>query len=498
MSNLKQQFSKYNESINQTIPQYSALLGKTRNIVEHPTRNGYCYARMADNLNELIVVFNDKVSQVYNMPVLIERKGNGWRVTGRDVERYNDWGSSAPFLPKHASQHEFNRDAGTGGDAVFIYPDQFMPLLVYPSGTAGASNLMVAPYLLQRTSDFIYVGNTGTGNLLIYKPTTNQGIMGLVYLDTITGNPGILINSGTPFAGSITGTAALTPYFPYPTNDTQEPLYFFRLVSGTSALRWENLYNARQIVGGSGATGTSGGTSVHNDLTGIQGGQAGEYYHLSTDQIIGLVSGTSTALHSHSGTSSSLPSFITGSIPFGGINGILTEDNVRLSWQTGTSSLWLGENPPSVIKIGTVQQVITAPTPNNTSTSAIVVYGTGTSGSPSATLAGYRSRGTLEVPTVVQNGDALQSIIGAAYNGAAWKNATRIRSYADGDWVAGVHEPSRLEFEITPSGSVTRRIGATLYGSSFNIPTGTTYNIGGVPHSHTVDETIPVFLLMGA
>lgn len=49
-------------------------------------------------------------------------------------------------------------------------------------------------------------------------------------------------------------------------------------------------------------TGSSGGTSVHNDLTGIQGGQAGQYFHLNSAQILGLVSGSFTNLHYHSGT----------------------------------------------------------------------------------------------------------------------------------------------------------------------------------------------------
>lgn len=480
MSNFKNQFTKYDNSLKKEAMQYHALLGKTEKVVEHPTRKGFCYARMADNLSELIVVFNDKVSQVWNMPILIERRGITWHVVGRDIQRYQDWGTSAPFLPKHHSQHEFNRDEGTGADAVFIWPDQIMPLLVYPSGTAGAGNLQIAPYVLQRETDFIYVGGTGTTDLLIYKPTDGNAIMGLVYLDKSTGNPGVLIASGTPFLNSLTGTASLLQYAPYPETINQEPLYFFRLVSGTSSLTWSNLYNARQFIGGgSGGTGSSGGggTSVHNDLTGLQGGSTGSYFHLTQDQWVNVISGTFST-----GTSS-LPIFTSGSIPFSDGNGILTEDNSRFSWRTGTTSLWIGEIPPPVIQIGTVQQAITSPTINGTSTSAIAVYGTGTLGSPSATFSGYRSRGTLLNPTIVKGGDAIQSIIGAAFNGSNWKNATRIRAYVDGDWVANSHEPSRLEFEVTPSGSATRRVAATIYGDNLNLPTGT-FNIGGTPHNH--------------
>ena len=248
VTKFQKEFSKFRDLTALEPIQYHALLGKTPTVVEHPTRKGYCYARMADNLSELITVFNDKVSQSYDLPVLIERRGLTWYVVGRDIQRYSDWGTSSPFLPKHHTQHEFNRDVGSGADAVFIYPDQFMPLLVFPSGTYGAGNLQIAPYVLKRDNDFIYVGSTGTPNLLNYKPTDDTGIMGLVYLNTTTGNPGILIASGTPFIGTLTGTSDLLPYVPYPETSDQVPLYFFRLVSGTSSVCWSNLYNARQLI----------------------------------------------------------------------------------------------------------------------------------------------------------------------------------------------------------------------------------------------------------
>lgn len=258
----------YDGSIKKNNPTYSGLLGLTidgEQKVEHPTRNGFVYFRFRDNLSEVVLAFNDKVAPVYDLPVVVERVRNNWRVIGRDTDRYSNWGSSAPYLPKHGFQHSFDRDAGTGGDVVLVYPDQFIPLLVYPSGTFGAGNLQVGPHLLQRDSDFLYVGNTGTSNILPYKPTNSNAIMGLVYLDRETGNPGFLINSGTSFNAAITGTAGVSPYIPYPSS-TQEPLYAFRLVSGTETLRWENLYNARQFIGG-GQGGSSMITGGYMDLT---------------------------------------------------------------------------------------------------------------------------------------------------------------------------------------------------------------------------------------
>jgi hypothetical protein len=106
--------------------------------------------------------------------------------------------------------------------------------------------------------------------------------MGLVYLDTDSGSPGILVNTGTPFAASVTGTAGIVQYLPN-VSATQEPLYGFRLVSGTFAVTWDNLYNVRQFYGGGSAS--TGTTSDHEALTGLLGGSANNHYHLTPSQI---------------------------------------------------------------------------------------------------------------------------------------------------------------------------------------------------------------------
>ena len=445
--NINNSFQDYDDGLQKKRQQYSGLLGLTiggSRVVNIETRAGFVYVRLRDNLSEVVQVFNDKVSPVYDFPVLIERKGNKWYVVGRDDERYSQWGTSAPFLPAHADQHSFDRDGAGGGDAVFVYPDQFMPLLVYPSGTFGAGNLQVAPYLLKRTADYVYVGNTGTRNLLIYKPTTNQAIMGLVYLDTVSGNPGILIASGTPFAGTITGTAGISPYIPYPPTSDYEPLYAFRLVSGTTSLTWDNLYNARQLVGG------SGGGSI--------------------------------------ATGSTVQSFITGSIPFGASNGNLTEDNTKLRFNTSNRQLEIGYDSTLLNSFATQLGLGLVGDQDITMGQAVLVYGTGSLGSPSPTYNGYRSRGTLNTPLPLDYNDALQTWIGAGFDGFSWINATRVRSYADGQWITGAYTPSRMDFEVTPSGTTSRRTQFQIYGNNVNIPTGSTYNVGGVPGVVTLND----------
>lgn len=489
MSNFLQEFSEYDNSLEKQAPTYSGLLGLGvggSNQVNVQTRPGFVYVRLRDNLSEVIQVYNDKVSPIYDFPVLIQRSGNRWVVLGKDTNRYESWATPAPFLPAHAGQHSFNRDANQGGDAVFIYPDQFMPLLVYPSGTFGAGMLMIAPYVLQRTSDFIYVGNTGTQNLLVYKPTNNQAIMGLVVLNTDTGNPQVLIASGTPLAASITGTASVLPYVPQPASN-QEALYAFRLVSGTNAIGWGNLYNARQLVGGGNGGGSpSSGINVWDE--GVPDGSGITTLDFIGNNVDISVSGTVARVFvTGSSGGGSLPSFITGSIPFAGADGQLTENNPLLRWDETYRGMRLGRTSGfSILNFADTFPVgIAANNPNESVGIGGVAFGTGTLGSPSFTINGYRARGTgSSVIAPVQPGDALLSIIGAGYDGANFINGSRIRMYAEGNWITGAYTPTRMDFEVTPSGSTTRRTQLQVFGDSVNIPTGSTYNIGGVPHTH--------------
>lgn len=488
--NLQNSFQNYNDGVEQSKTTYSGLLGLAidgSQKVNIPTRAGYVYVRLRDSQSEVIQAFNDKVSPVYDFPVLIQRTGNRWTVVGKDEQRYETFGTPAPYLPQHGDQHSFNRDGGGGGDTVWVYPDQFTPLLVYPSGTLGSGNLIVAPYALQRTSDFVYVGNTGTRNLLVYKPTDAQAIVGLVYIDKTSGNPGVLIASGTPMPGTATGTAAVLPYLPFPSSN-QEPLYAFRLVSGTTSLTWNNLYNVRQFIGGntSTSTGSSGGGGISGLVfqdEGITQG-TGTVVNFVGDNISVSVSGTVARVFvTGSAGGGSLPSFVTGSIPYAGANGSLKEANPDFRYEEDSETLWLGKRPNTGIGYTEFRFFAVATGTNSGVAFGGIVAGTGTVGSPSPTYNGYRSRGTLDAPTAIKRDDALETINAVGYSGE-WKSAARMRFYADGDWVTGTHAASRAEIDVIPSGSYTRRTQFTVRGDSVDIPSGSSYNMGGVPHVH--------------
>ena len=414
-------------------------------VVEVPNRSGFVYVRLRDSTSELIQAQNDQVSPVYGLPVILTRRGNKYYIKGRDTERYENWGTYSPFLPRHGDQHSFNPSAGMGGDVTFVYGNQFMPLLTTPSGSVGAGNVILSEYILQQnTAGWLYVGNTGTANLLGYKPTGSSAVMVLVYLDTVSGNPGILVGSGAYFPNSITGTPQVVPYIPTVQSPNHIPSAAIRLSSGTTIIGWDNIYDVKQ------------------------------YY--ST-----IVTGTS-------GGGSSLPLFTTGSIPYAGSNGILKESNSKIWFDEEFGVLWLGPRN----NLGLIAEVTPLFfTPTGINTSVILqglAVGTGTSGAPSFSVNGYRSRGTFLNPLAVKSGDALFSSSAFAWDGESWQPSARFRWYADVDWQTGTNRGTRGEWDITPSGSATRRVGMTLYGDSLNLPFTGTYNVNGIPHTHNTNH----------
>jgi hypothetical protein len=90
-----------------------------------------------------------------------------------------------------------------------------------------------------------YDGQTGSANLLGNKPTGSSAVIVLVYEDMENGTYGYTV--GGPFPSSITGTAEIVPYVPSIIHPNYNPITAIRLVSGTSTIQWDNIYDARQF-----------------------------------------------------------------------------------------------------------------------------------------------------------------------------------------------------------------------------------------------------------
>lgn len=231
--------------------------------VEVPNRNSYVYVRLRSSQSEVIQAFNNRVAPSYNLPVVVERQGNRYVVLDVDTTRYdNNWSSYSPYLPRHGNTHSFDLESGGGGDIVWVHSRQFMPLLAFPSGSVGSPNIIVSPYILKKEDgSWRYVGNTGTASFTPYNPpNSGTAVMGLIALDTNSGNPYLLIGSGSSFSDTITGTSQIYSYIPPLTNPIDIPIAAIRLVSGTSRLTWDNIYDVRQFVQNK-PTGSAGGIS---------------------------------------------------------------------------------------------------------------------------------------------------------------------------------------------------------------------------------------------
>ena len=268
-------------------------------LTEVPNRRSFLYVRLRDNPNEVIQAFNNKVSPSYNLPVLMEWQNGRYVILSVDTVRYqNNWPTQAPYLPRHGNTHSFDTENGGGGDIVWVQSRQFMPALVIPSGSLGGPNVLMSSYNLRNIDGtWKYVGNTGTQSLLPYiPPNGSQAAMVLVYLDSISGNPYILVNSGSYFANTITGSAQITPYIPTLTDPNAIPLSAVRLVSGTAAIGWNSIYDARQFLHIM-PTGSSGGGISDAPVDGNLYGRKNAGWTIITGSSGGSITGSADATY---------------------------------------------------------------------------------------------------------------------------------------------------------------------------------------------------------
>lgn len=269
----KYRFTKaYTQKEKNNPPQLERIPGKLgikmggMKQVEVANRPGYVWVRVRGDLSETIQAYNASVSPVYDLPVLLSRdRANKTRynVMGKDDGAYQNWGNSvSAYLPRHGSQHSFN-PSSVGGDVTWVWGEQFMPFAVLPSGSLGAMSCVVNPGIYYQNDVWHYAGATGTSSFASYKPTGSSARMVLVYLDD-NSNPAYEL--GSFFSASITGSSQVVNYIPKPPKSTSIPLSAVRLVSGTSYLSWDNLYDVRGFLTGAGGGGTTivTGTALPN------------------------------------------------------------------------------------------------------------------------------------------------------------------------------------------------------------------------------------------
>lgn len=305
---LKEAFEKHSQTREPKTQYFSGNLGIALNgslIVNVPGRPSYVFVRILGNTSELVQAYNSEVSIIYDLPVLVSRVGQKWVVTGRDIKRYGNWGTS-PRVAPHGIQHTYDTNGYGGGDIVWVRSEQFLPLDTFPVATGTA--LTIYPYTYSWNGTWKQAIATGTSSFIPHNPSgTSTSRMVLLYIDGATGNP-VLVD-GIPFSSSITGIVGILPYIPMVSLSVGIPLVAVRRETGSTTIAWTEMYDLRQFflagATGTSSSSTSSGTYLHESLTDLLGGSANNHWHLTPSQITGLVSGTVTALHSHSGTTSS-------------------------------------------------------------------------------------------------------------------------------------------------------------------------------------------------
>ena len=435
-----------------------AILGfrlQGQNRVEVPNRDGYVYARISDNLSETIQAYNDQVAPVYGLAVLLfrDKKDRGrYKVYGRDLGRYQDWGSTT-YVPRHGNSHSFI--AGGGGDVIWVYSQQFMPLLAIPSGTNGSNTILIYPYSYNYLSQWKQFAVSTSTNLFTYKPTGTSARMVLVYLNQDTNALGY--SAGAFFSATLTGTSDVIPYLPSPSS-SQIPIAGVRLLSGTSSLVWENLYDVRPFFTAAGGGGGAGLNAVRifDDSAFIVSGTS-----ISFDNGLSVsVTGTTAYINN---TGAGATGTIFGGFPsnhpvFGSPDGGLISDINYLYYETGivtgNSRLLIGDISLPYISSSNLALV------RDGGSVGLGIHSYGGIAVNSA----FVSRGTKASPLGLLADDNMFWWSFGGYDGSAWAGAKAIiKVKAAGDW-SGSARGTYWEFLATETGtnttSVAQRIDA--------------------------------------
>lgn len=471
------------------IPGILGFLIGGEEVVDVANRPGYVYARLRDNLSEVVQAFNTNVSPVYNLPVLIVRDATDrsrYIVLSRDYGRYQLWGTTSAYLPRHGNQHSFDPLNGGGGDVVWVFSQQFMPLLVYPSGSAGSMSLSISPYNRYRNNGWHYAGGISTPSLASYKPSgVSNARMVLVYLD---GSDAVGLLPGAEFVSTTTGTAIL-PYIPDIPSSDSLALAAIKLLTGTSVILWEDIYDLRPFFTGSGGgTGSTGGSGhiiqdegsplpvrANLNFTGLgvtasdDGGNNATVVNIPISSVTVPVTGSITVYDKGELLGQFKAINTIGAIGVGdGGDGIfelgimdLVEKEIVYGDPTGdaggTSAFIFDQNINEMQLVGVNVLVEDGDTILDPGMETFTYY----SDTNNAFVLGYRALGTRVSPARVINGTRLFRLSAAGYYDDLGGNAgfsagsrARFNFVAAEPWT-DVAQGTYITVEVTPTGSVT-------------------------------------------
>ena len=231
-------------------------------------RPDFVYVRIRGATGEVVQAFNDNVAEVWDLPVMVARDPKFkhiWRITGRDIAQYGDWGG-ASYLPPHGGTHTFVGAEGYGSDPSWITKRQFLPFLPMPN-PSGTNTILIEEDYWYWEGRFRYWPGSGTVDLLTFRPTGGgHGRFVTVYM---RGDEGILDYLVGPEFSLLSPPTDPTDFILVPAPDVGIPICAVSLQTGTTNIGWQEIYDLRLAASSYPTT----GSFIHLYDEGISVGQ---------------------------------------------------------------------------------------------------------------------------------------------------------------------------------------------------------------------------------
>lgn len=237
-------------------------IGNFNGQIKVPNRTNFVYVRI--NESQVVEVFNTRVPLQFNLPVIIgysDKEPTLLQVLSYFKDSYFEEDAQKILqVPQHGASHEwFGRDGGQ--DVVFVQHRQIRPLRPV---TLGTYEVLVERGIVNINGEWLYVSGQSV-DLEGYIPTSGAKQV-LLYVDedglvkVLEGDVGTL--SGLTLKDIPQPLAGTYPVGGIRLYAGQSYIQETRTISDITDLRFAGLTTS--IISGS----SSGGTTIHNNLTG--------------------------------------------------------------------------------------------------------------------------------------------------------------------------------------------------------------------------------------
>jgi len=213
-----------------------------------PGQPDFIWVQLRGQVSEVVKAFNDTVGLNFGMPVKLIREPDNpryYRVIGRDIGKYQDWGGPAYGIVAHGDSHSFADAEAAGRDVVFIYRRQMVqPMLCHPQSTPDMT-VYVEPDYYFWAGEFRYFEGGSSADLTSQLPSTGSGVFVLIYLDGGTGTVQFL--TGDEFS-LIYPPDPLADAIPEISPSIGIPLAAVYLTSTTTSINWGSILDIRIML----------------------------------------------------------------------------------------------------------------------------------------------------------------------------------------------------------------------------------------------------------